>query len=298
LLKKENIQYVHCAHVLSTGIVGLLLKQLTGVKYIVYTHSADVLQYQKNPIIKSLLVAILKQADKVVCNSLFTREKLLSLGTDPQKIRLIYPKTDPEKFESCDGVWLPSKFGLKKNKIILSVNRLVERKGNDTVIRAMVQVIKKVPDAVYVIGGHGPYRKQLESLVNELNLRDTVLFLGSVKNEDIGRLYKACDVFVMMSRNIRDEDVEGFGISFLEAGVCGKPVVGGNSGGIPEAVQDGLTGFLVDPHNVDVLADVLVRLLTDASLAAELGQNGQKRVRDQFDRRLLVDEVKILMSGA
>lgn len=297
LIKKEKLTCVHCGHVLSTGLAGVMLQKLTGVPYIVYTHSADILEYQKYFLIKRLLLCVLKNAGRVVCNSRFTMHKLEELGVPLDKITLLYPKTDVERFERPQEPFDKGRHGLQGKKIIVSINRLVERKGNDTVIRAMPKIISEVPDAVYVIGGAGPYLEKLRSLVKELHLESKVVFLGTVSGDDLAKVYQMGDVFVMNSRNIKDQDTEGFGTVFLEAAACAKPVVGGRSGGVPEALDDGQTGFLVDPLNVAELADVLIKLLKDKKLSEQLGANGKKRVLEKFDRRLLVGEINALMDS-
>ncbi len=298
IIFREKIECVHCGHVLSTGIIGLVLKKLLKKPYIVYTHSADILAYQKFLPIKWLLKCILKNAFKVVCNSHYTKGKLLELGVDEKKIRLLYPKVDVKAFgRNVDTSDVVDRYGLRNKKVILSVNRLVERKGNDIMIDAMASILLEVPDAVYLIVGRGPYERQLRGMVDQYDLDMQVIFLGSVDHEEVFKLYKSCDVFVMLSRNIQEEDVEGFGFVFLEANACGKPVVAGRSGGVVEAVEDGCSGILVDPLDVQAAADAVIALLQDQPRAVQLGEQGRKRAIASFDLHLFKDEVMELMQG-
>ena len=191
------------------------------------------------------------------------------------------------------------RYGLKGRRIILSVNRLVERKGNDNVIRALALIKEKVPDVIYLIAGDGPYKKRLDTVAVEQGIRDNVIFINSVKNDDdIIKLYNVCDVFVMLSREIKEKgDAEGFGIAFLEANSAGKPVVGGNSGGIADAVVHGATGLLVDPLDIKKIADAITLLLIDTAYAKRLGMEGRKRVAQEFDYKRGVKGLEFLFEG-
>ncbi len=285
ILIKEDIRYINCAHVLSTGIVGLLLKIVNGKRYVLYTHSADIMEYQKYPFIKKLLLIILGNAYRIVANSEYTKARLMDLGVEEQKIIKIPPMIDFDKFSrDVDTSDIIQRYSLKGRRIILSVNRLVERKGNDNVIKALPLIKEKVGDVIYLIAGDGPYKKRLEAVAVEEGVRDNVIFINFVKDEDIIKLYNVCDVFVMLSREIKEKgDAEGFGIAFLEANSAGKPVVGGNSGGIADAVVHELTGILVDPLDIEKIADAITLLLTDTEYARRLGMEGRKRVEREFD---------------
>jgi len=298
IIKKEKIKVVHCGHVLSTGVVGLILKKLLKIPYIVYTHSADILEFQKYGLIKNLLKSILNNASKISCNSRFTYGKLLELGVPEAKIQLIYPKTNFEKFNKPLRIEsFQTKYSLAGKKVILSVNRLIERKGNEVMIQAMPEVLAEIPNAVYVIGGQGYYESQLRRRVKELQLESKVIFVHDLSDEDIIKLYKCCDIFVMLSRTLKEDDTEGFGVVFLEANACGKPVIGGRSGGIPEAVAEGESGLLVDPLNIKEIAEKVISLLKDSSLAIRLGTQGRKRVQDQFDAKAYLQDLNELMQG-
>jgi len=163
-------------------------------------------------------------------------------------------------------------------RLILTVGRLVERKGHDVVIRALPGIRRAVGPVRYLIAGAGPEEARLRTLAREVGCADDVVFAGHVDDRDLPLFYAACDVFVMPSRALEQRDgIEGFGIVFLEAGACGKPVVGGRSGGIADAVLDGITGVLVDPRSVDEVTGALTRLLQDRGEAARMGGEGRRR---------------------
>jgi phosphatidyl-myo-inositol dimannoside synthase len=136
---------------------------------------------------------------------------------------------------------------------------------------------------VYLIVGSGPEREKLQSLAAELRLNDVVKFTGYVADERLAEFYNLCDVFVMANQEEDDGDIEGFGMVFLEANSCGKPVVAGRSGGTADSVIDGVTGYRVDPRDVDELAATLSRLLMNPDLCARLGEAGLRRAREEFD---------------
>jgi phosphatidylinositol alpha-1,6-mannosyltransferase len=160
------------------------------------------------------------------------------------------------------------------------------------VIRALPQVLQSIPDTVYLIVGGGPDRERLESLAVATGVRDRVVFAGYAPDSDLPHIYALSDLFIMPSRiNLEACDVEGFGLVFLEAGACGKPVIGGRSGGISDAIVEEKTGFLVDPHDPDDIAQVLVRLLSDKELSGRIGEQGRLRVIHGFSWKEISNQV-------
>jgi phosphatidyl-myo-inositol dimannoside synthase len=188
----------------------------------------------------------------------------------------ISPNVKPADVEA-----MRQRLGLSGKKVLLTLGRVVERKGYDTVIKAMPEISKHVPEAVYVVAGVGSYLGKLGKMVEDMKLQSAVRFVGSVSDEERAAYFYLCDLFVMPSRQI-GPDVEGFGIVYLEAAMFGKPSIGGNSGGVPEAILDSKTGALVDPSDADALARVVVQLLRDDAVRHELGQNAKARALYEF----------------
>jgi len=182
------------------------------------------------------------------------------------------------------------KHNLKGRKVILTVGRLVKRKGHDMVIKSLPNVLKAIPNAVYVIVGAGPELGSLKIVVKELNLSENVIFPGYVASKDLPNYYKACDVFVMASRELNG-DIEGFGIVYLEANACGKPVIAGRSGGTGSAVKHGLNGLLIDPLDVNEISDKITLLLSNEELAKNMGMRGRKLVETQFSYSLVAKRI-------
>ena len=222
---------------------------------------------------------ILLHSCQIIANSNFTKNRLVEEYGIPQSlVSVFHPFVNVRAIEeAARGMAAIEK--PEGVKIILSVGRLVKRKGFDMVIAAMNR-LKDKPYEYWIIG-EGDDKARLTRLIQEYELQEKVKLLGNVPNPEIYRYFKACDVFIMPSREI-DGDVEGFGIVFLEAGVFRKPVIGGRSGGVPEAVVDGVTGLLVEPENVEEIAKALARLLADEMLRKKLGEGGYERVKREF----------------
>ena len=159
-------------------------------------------------------------------------------------------------------------------------------------IEALPAILDHSPDVRYAVAGIGPDRERLEKLVHKRGLGDRVRFLGGVSDHDLPAFYNLASVYVGASRRAERIGVEGFGISLVEASACGLPVVAGNSGGIPDAVRDGETGFLVPPEDTAAFADAISRLLGDTALARRLGENGRRAVEAHFNWDRVVRDLR------
>ena len=201
------------------------------------------------------------------------------------KTTVLYPGVDPEEFPCLGQPPEPP--------VLLTLGRVVQRKGQDRVIQALPAILSDFPDAEYWVAGRGSDVPRLQALTRDLRLEHKVRFLGFVPAEERIRLYERCSVYLMPSRTIGERgDFEGFGITYLEANACGRPVIGGRSGGVMDAVLDGETGFLVDPESPEEIATRTLQLLRSPELAARLGAQGRARVERKFNwavtaRRLL-----------
>jgi len=170
---------------------------------------------------------------------------------------------------------------LDGKRVLLTVARLASHKGHDAVIRALPEILAQVPDAVYLIVGSGATADALRRLADEMGVAEHVRFAGFVPEDELAGYYYLCDVFVMPSREV-DGDTEGFGIVFAEAAACAKPTIGGRTGGIVEAVEEGKTGLLVEPTATSEIVHAAVTLLTDQDLAGRMGEAGRRRVMDHM----------------
>jgi phosphatidyl-myo-inositol dimannoside synthase len=150
---------------------------------------------------------------------------------------------------------------------------------------------------VYFIVGDGRYRQTLETLVGQAGVGDSVVLTGEVRDVSLQQIYALCDLFVMPSREQLDQcDVEGFGMVYLEANACGKAVIGGRSGGIADAIIDGQTGLLVDPHSPEAIAEALDRLLSNQTLASHMGAQGRARIIREFTWTQVAGRIQGILS--
>jgi phosphatidylinositol alpha-1,6-mannosyltransferase len=157
------------------------------------------------------------------------------------------------------------------------------RKGVDRTLEAVAALASEFPDLVYVVAGDGPQRAELERRASAPDLAGRVRLLGDVEDADVPALHRLAEVFLLPSRREAGDEVEGFGVSLVEASASGLPVIGGRSGGIPEAVLEGGTGLLVDPDEPASIARALRRLLEDRELARRLGRRGREEVVRHFN---------------
>lgn len=262
-----------------SGVSAFLANLIFRIPYFVFVHGLDVYAPQRDKRAARLMAMVLKRSKKVIVNSSFTKGLIERILPGIQAV-VINPVVDIDRFNAERRIMKE----FEGKKVLLTVGRLVESKGHDMVLLALQKVKEVFPEVVYCIVGEGPKQEDLNALVRKLGLGGNVIFAGRVNDEELPSYHHSCDIFIMTSKEIKERgEVEGFGIVFLEAGACGKPVIGGKSGGIPDAVIDGVTGILVDPNNVDEIASAIIRLLSDRDLALRLGENGRKRVERELN---------------
>lgn len=168
------------------------------------------------------------------------------------------------------------KWGVEGAPVIVSIGRLVPRKGSDQLIKAMPEVLKQFPKCKLLLVGTGNYKKRLEKLVHNLKVQDSVIFTGRVAHELLPAYYRLGDIFAAPCRSrYGGLEVEGLGIVYLEASACGVPVIAGKSGGAPDAVLDGKTGILVNGRDHLEISGALIKLLADEKLRDQMGTAGR-----------------------
>lgn len=290
----HRFEAIHAFRALPEGLVAWAVARLTYRPVVIYAHGEELTTWGQGGKYKAMRFA-LRHADTVIANSDYTRQELLNMGVCEKLIVLINPGVDVERFRPdlhCDD--LKQSIGLvREESLILSVGRLSRRKGFDKVICSLAELIRQGIVARYVLIGIGEDHDYLVNLSRELGVEDRVHFLGHVIMEDLPRWYNACDVFVMPNREING-DTEGFGMVFLEAAACGKPVMAGRAGGTGAAVLDGQTGYQVDGNEVVLISATLKRLLSDKLLATRLGEAGYQRSRRDFSWVRVAEKTKKL----
>jgi phosphatidylinositol alpha-1,6-mannosyltransferase len=296
--RRVDIVYVAhwraCAVAMRIGAVGLRPRPT----YIQAVHGSEVL-YLLRPGLRNLLhrwlfSRVTSTAACFIALGSYQVHTLELLGTDLERVFVSPEGVDLSEAGEIDpGVArsLRERLSLQGKRVILTVGRLVERKGHDNVIRALPAIIQHVPDAIYLIVGTGPNEHALKQLAVDVGVQpDRVRFCGYVSSEELTAYYSICDVFVMPNREV-EGDIEGFGIVFLEAGAQEKPCIGGQSGGAGDAIIDGKTGILVNPYSPSAIANAVVTLLKDRQLSSNLGTAARHRIEAQLQYQLVASRI-------
>jgi phosphatidylinositol alpha-1,6-mannosyltransferase len=264
-----------CAHVL-LGPVCRLIARLLRRPYVVMAYAYEI----RAPRMARISRLALGGAARVVTISDFSRRAVEAHGVAPERVAVIPPGAAVGlRPPGAHAPLLPD-----PGPVVLSVGRLVDAyKGHDMVIRALPLILARFPSTRYVIVGDGPLAGYLRRLAESVGVAGAVVFAGAATDAELDGWYRRCDVFVLASRESAvSGGAEGFGIVLVEAGLRGKPVVAGRSGGIPDAVVHDETGLLVSPVDVAEIADAIVRLLADPSYAARLGEQGRRRATGEL----------------
>ena len=261
--------------------LGLLAKSLrkAGAKHIVaLTHGHEV-WWARMPLFSAALRRIGAQADQMTYLGEFTRGAVANvlLREDHSKLVHLPPGVDLTRFTpGIKSVELQKKWGIADAPVIVSIGRLVARKGSDQLIKAMPEVLQQFPKSKLLLVGTGNYQKRLEKLVRNLKIQDSVIFAGRVEHELLPDYYRLGDIFAAPCRSrYGGLEVEGLGIVYLEASACGVPVIAGKSGGAPDAVLDGKTGLLVNGRDHREVGAAVIKLLSDQPLRQKMGADGR-----------------------
>ncbi|NIZ92539.1 glycosyltransferase family 4 protein [Kineococcus rubinsiae] len=215
------------------------------------------------------------------------------------RMRQLTPGVDDAVFHpGCGGERVRRELGLGERPVVVCVSRLVARKGQDVLVRALPAIRRAVPGAALLIVGDGPHRRRVEQLVAELGLQDDVVLTGAVPWSDTPAHYDAGDVFCMPTRTrLAGLEPEALGICYLEAAACGLPVVAGDSGGAPDAVLDGENGHVVDGRDVAAVAERVSALLLDRATARAFGERGRAWVSGRWGWALQAQRLDALLAG-
>lgn len=298
LIKKHKIDVVFFTNWIPYGVLGLIYDKILKIPYFLCAHGKEVLFAKPKTLrkkVSSLLQKLIfNKAKKIFAVSNFTKNELMKIGVHENKISVIkngvniYQKSN---IIECNEI--KDKYGLSGKQIILTVARLDVHKGQDMVLKALPSVLKLIQNAHYVIVGTGSEEGKLRNLINDYGLNNNVTITGFIPEEELKKFYSICDIFIMTSRYLKNKkSIEGFGLTFLEANSFGKPVIGGNTGGIPDAIVDGETGLLVDPENVQEISESIIKLLSDKELSLRLGENGKERVSNSFTWERIVGNLR------
>ena len=295
-------EFVWCGNFKPAGYPARWILWRTGTPYGIFVYGTDLLLLQDrlrhSALKRHAARGLIGSARVVVAISHWTRELCLSvlreLGFRDGEIdvRIVPLGTDPEHFRpGVDTSAVRARYGLEEGRWLLTVARLVAHKGIDTVLHVLAALAGEHPTLRYAVVGSGPMQSQLEALARTIGVSNRVRFLTGVSDADLPALYNNAEIYLGVSRPA-ELMMEGFGISLSEASACGIPVVGGSSGGIPDAVLEGETGLLVDARTPGPVVDAVRQLLMDRGLARRLGEGGRKAVESYFNWDRVTSDVQ------
>ena len=293
-ISRYRVPVLHLAS-LKTIVPGWLASRISGCSLVVSVFGEDLTALGKQSgLVRRIqyraTVAALRRTERMLTIATFGKEALLKIGIPEERIEIITPGIDvaktPDEIHIDPGI----ASRLAGKRILLTVGRLVARKGQDMVIRALPELVAQYPALHYVIAAGGlnaeTGRESCEKLASELGVRGHVSVFANLDNASVAWLYQACEIFIMANRTMPNGDTEGYGIVFLEAGAWGKPVIGGRAGGVVDAVDDGSTGILVEGTRADDIAQAIEKLLSDGALAKRMGAAGREKVlRNGWDSK-------------
>jgi phosphatidylinositol alpha-1,6-mannosyltransferase len=282
ICKQEKIGKIYVHHALPVGYVAYLIKK---IPYVVFLHGTDVELATKKWLKRSKLRRVCVRAEIIVVNSEFLKRKFTErMNNFAAKTKVIYP---------CPGnIFLQrvpdeiirktkSQLALEGKRVVLTVARLSEGKGYPHFIRLLPKILEKVPNLIWLIVGDGPKKSEIINLLQKNDLQNVARFIGGVSYEDLPKYYQLSDLFVVLTHP--DENAEeGWGTVFMEAAASGLPVVAGRAGGVEEAVQNLVTGLLVDAHQDTSVISAVSDLLREKDYAKKMGEAGRQRVLDEF----------------
>jgi len=273
-------------------------------KMIVVAHGLEVTRLKEGKELTAFK-NVVNDSDLILCVSKYTKNEIIDRvdGIETNHIKFLPNGVDINRFfpvENTSGFL--NRYNIPENSnIILTLARIIRRKGHDTVIKCLPSLIKKFPNIQYVIAG--PHRKkdtyldELKLLAKELSVENHIVFVDYIPDSDLNEIYTRSQVYVMVSRTYNDiGDSEGFGITFLEANACGCPVIGSTEGGIPDAVENNKNGLLVPADDIKSLTKAIEKFLEDESFRRKIIDQGIERVNNDFTwEKLTIKMVKYLI---
>jgi phosphatidyl-myo-inositol dimannoside synthase len=279
--RKHSIDEVLVGQILPLGTSALIAKKIFRIPYSVFLHGMDFSFAVKNFRKRKLAHFILKNSNHIICSNSKLAEDVGEFLETKERITIVNPGVD-EGFQANAATMnrLSERYRLQEKFILLSIGRLVDRKGFLEVIDVVNEMKDRYPNLMYVMLGKGPLEENIRAKIGSLDTKNIIL-IDEASDEEKNAWLEICDVFIMVSKDLKG-DYEGFGIVYLEANMAGKPVIAGDSGGVKDAVIDNITGILVDPLDKNATKDAIDRLINDNEKRKILGENGKRRAKEYF----------------
>ncbi|GAA4814379.1 glycosyltransferase family 4 protein [Streptomyces ziwulingensis] len=298
LLREHGCASVWFGAAAPLGLMAPALRRAGAERLVATTHGHEA-GWAQLPAARQALHRIGETTDTLTYLGEYTRSRIAGALSERAAARMVQlpPGVDEQTFHpGSGGEAVRARLGLTERPVVVCVSRLVPRKGQDTLIRALPRILAAEPDTVLLIVGGGPYENELRRLARETGVARAVRFTGAVPWSELPAHYGAGDVFAMPCRTRRGGlDVEGLGIVYLEASATGLPVVAGDSGGAPDAVLDGETGWVVRGDRPEQTADRITALLGDEALRRRMGERGRRWVEERWRWDLLAERLRALL---
>lgn len=274
------------AAILATGgrmvWIAALLAKIRRIPLLAVGHGTEF--QQPNRIFTALNRWSFSSAAPLVCVSYYTASVMSKSGIIPKRLEVIHNGADDSRFHRIDDAELAKiriRHGLPNGRLLLTVGNVTERKGQETVVRAMPEILRQCPDTHYLMAGIPTRQRELTELADQLGVTQNIHFLGRQTSQSIVELMNLCDLFLMTSVTTESGDCEGFGIAAVEAALCGKPAIVSGGSGLVEAIEEGVTGLAVPQRDATATAEAIVRLLKDNALRRQMGQAAESRAKSK-----------------
>lgn len=287
LTKVNKYDILHAHWFLPNGFIAALVSKICRVPLIITLHGSDVFIAERNIFFKNLAKVAFSQSGQITSCSPDLKDRLVKLGADAGKIRLIPYAANPTLFERKDNnavAQIRTKLGIKQNqRVVLALGRLVYKKGFEYLLQAAPSILQGIGNVKFVIAGDGDLREELKEQALKLGIRDVVIFPGTIYRDDIPTYFQMCDIFVMPSIRDLGGNVDGLPNVILEAMAAEKPVVATNVGGISLAIKDKVNGIIVEEKNPTELAEAILRLLKSQQLRSKLAKAARKEIVESLN---------------
>ena len=280
--KQEKFDHIIVGQLLPLGIILYIYSIFNKVSYSVVIHGMDINYALRKTRKRIISFKILKRAEYIFCPNFYTAELVKDfIGLENHnKIKVVNPGIETDiNFNKYQNEKIFKKYNLQDKIVLFTISRLVKRKGQDKVIATLKKIYMVNSDIHYFIAGKGEDERYLKEIAG---FCPNIHFLGSLSDDEKWQWLKSSDIFIMPTRDI-EGDFEGFGIVYLEAALASLPAIGGNSGGVSDAIIDGETGLLVNPQSVDDIAGAILKLAQDSQLRKKMGSQGRERAVKDFE---------------
>jgi glycosyltransferase involved in cell wall biosynthesis len=280
---QQKTDVIHVHWVLPNGPVAAFVAMIRDIPFIVSLHGSDIYLAQKNYFFGVLTHWVFSRASGVTACSQELKERALKLGA-PERTLLLAWGADPQRFKPADSrTELRLKFGWGDDLVIITIGRMVYKKGFDILLRALPYVLEKYPDIKVIIGGDGALLNDLKQLAVNLGIANSVQFPGRISWNQMPDMLATTDIFVLPSVRDKSGNVDGLPTVLLEAMACGTAIIASDIGGVPLAIKDNVNGLLVAPGSVEELKQSLIRLIADSILCEKLGSAARNTVETDLN---------------